>query len=94
MSRRSVTARAGGAATGRRVYVSAAAAGKAPAAVNRHFTIDQKIRVIEPMWQVAHADDDISAHERHLMRRIVDLLHVPHGDAVAAQTRARESRGR
>jgi uncharacterized tellurite resistance protein B-like protein len=59
--------------------------------INRHFTMDQKIRVIELMWSVAWADDELSAHERHLMRKIVDLLHVPHGDAAAAQARARGS---
>ena len=59
--------------------------------INRSFTMEQKIRVVEAMWRVAWADAEISAHERHLMRRIVDLLHVPHGDAVAAQARAREA---
>jgi uncharacterized tellurite resistance protein B-like protein len=59
--------------------------------INRHFSMDQKIRVIELMWSVAWADDELSPHERHLMRKIVDLLHVPHGDAVAAQARARGS---
>jgi uncharacterized tellurite resistance protein B-like protein len=61
--------------------------------INRHFTMDQKIRVIELMWSVAWADDELSPHERHLMRKIVDLLHVPHGDAAAAQARARGGAG-
>jgi uncharacterized tellurite resistance protein B-like protein len=52
------------------------------------------LKVIEGMWAVAWADAEISAHERHLMRKIVDLLHVPHADAVAAQARARETSGR
>jgi uncharacterized tellurite resistance protein B-like protein len=61
--------------------------------IDRHFTPEQKVRVIEAMWRVAWADAAISPHERHLMRRIVDLLHVPHGDAVAAQQRARVQAG-
>jgi len=61
--------------------------------INRHFSMDQKIRVIELMWSVAWADDELSPHERHLMRKIIDLLHVPHGDAVAAQARVRAERG-
>jgi len=61
--------------------------------VNRHYDAQEKIRVIEMMWQVAYADGEISAHERHLMRRIADLLHVAHGDYVAAQRRAREAGG-
>jgi len=60
--------------------------------INRHFSAEQKVRVIELMWRVAWADDELSAHERHLMRKIADLLHVPLGDYVAAQTRARDGR--
>ncbi len=62
--------------------------------VNRHYGQQEKVRIIEMMWQVAYADGVISAHERHLMRRIADLLHVLHGDYVAAQRRAREATGR
>ena len=61
--------------------------------INRRFTPEQKLRVVEAMWTVAWSDAELSAHERHLMRRIVDLLHVPHGDAVAAQARARARAG-
>jgi uncharacterized tellurite resistance protein B-like protein len=59
--------------------------------INRGFDQAQKVRVIELMWQVAYASDGIDAHERHLLRRIADLLHVPHGDYVAAQARARQA---
>jgi uncharacterized tellurite resistance protein B-like protein len=59
--------------------------------INRHFTQEQKLRVIELMWQVAYADAEISAHENHLMRRIADLLHIPHGDYIAAKMRAKEA---
>jgi uncharacterized tellurite resistance protein B-like protein len=59
--------------------------------INRHFTQEQKQRVIELMWQVAYADAEISAHENHLMRRIADLLHIAHGDYIAAKMRAKEA---
>ncbi|MCM5571423.1 TerB family tellurite resistance protein [Burkholderiaceae bacterium FT117] len=59
--------------------------------INRHFDAGQKMRVIELMWRVALADDEIDAHERHLIRRIADLIHVPHADFVHAQRRAREA---
>ncbi|HYF57962.1 MAG TPA: TerB family tellurite resistance protein [Burkholderiaceae bacterium] len=57
--------------------------------INRHFTPERKLRVVEAMYRVAWSDAEFGPHERHLMRRIVDLLHVPHGDAMAAQARAR-----
>ena len=57
--------------------------------INRELELSEKVRIIEYMWQVAYADRQISAHENHLMRRMADLLHIPHGDNVAAKTRAR-----
>jgi uncharacterized tellurite resistance protein B-like protein len=62
--------------------------------VNRHFTAEQKLRIIELMWGIAYVDAALSAHENHLMRRIGDLLHIPHGDYIAAKMRAQQSAGR
>lgn len=60
--------------------------------INRDFTQAQKLAVIELMWRAALADAHISAHEQHVLRRIADLLHIPHGDYIAAKTRAQQQR--
>ena len=57
--------------------------------INRELALPEKIRIIETMWQVAYADSQISAHENHLMRKMADLLHISHGDYVAAKMRAK-----
>jgi uncharacterized tellurite resistance protein B-like protein len=57
--------------------------------INRHFTVEQKERVVELMWRVAWADDSVSAHEMHVIRKIADLIHLPHASYVAAKQRAR-----
>jgi uncharacterized tellurite resistance protein B-like protein len=62
--------------------------------INRHFSAAQKERVIELMWQVAYADAGLSANEQHVVRKIADLLHVPHGAYIAAKLRARDAAGR
>jgi len=62
--------------------------------INRHFSPEQKERVIELMWQVAYADAGLSANEQHVVRRIADLLYVPHGAYIAAKLRARDAAGR
>jgi uncharacterized tellurite resistance protein B-like protein len=59
--------------------------------INRHFTQEQKQRMLELMWRVAFADNRLSAHEQHLMRRIAELLHVTHGDYIAAKLRAQQN---
>jgi uncharacterized tellurite resistance protein B-like protein len=56
--------------------------------VNRHFSQPQKLRIVELMWQVAYADAELSAHENHVLRKVAELLHVPHGDYIAAKMRA------
>ena len=57
--------------------------------VNRHFDVAQKERIVELMWRVAWADDAVSAHEHHVIRKIADLIHLPHASYVAAKQRAR-----
>ena len=61
--------------------------------INKQFSAAQKERVIELMWQVAYADAELSAHEQHVVRKIADLLHVPHRAYIAAKLRARAAAG-
>lgn len=57
--------------------------------INRAYTAEQKIHVVELMWEIAYADGTLSAHEQHVMRKIADLLYVSHGDYIAAKLRAK-----
>lgn len=61
--------------------------------INRSFSPAEKLRVIELMWQLAYADAALSAHEQHVIRKVAELLHVPHGDYIAAKMRARDAAG-
>jgi uncharacterized tellurite resistance protein B-like protein len=60
--------------------------------INEHFEMAQKLRMIEHMWHVAYADGHLSEHERHVLWRIADLLHVPQGAYVNARMRAQQAR--
>lgn len=57
--------------------------------INRELELPEKIQIVEYLWQVAYADGHISAHENHLMRRLADLLHISHGDYIAAKMKAK-----
>lgn len=59
--------------------------------IDERFGMEQKIRMVELMWRIAYADGHLSDHERHVMWRIADLLHVPQGAYVHARMRAREA---
>ena len=56
--------------------------------INAHFDMPAKIAMVEQMWRVAYADGVLSAHERHVLWRVADLLHVPQGAYVHARMRA------
>ena len=58
--------------------------------INKSFSAEQKVQVIEYLWQVAYADGHLDAHEQHFMRKIADLLYIAHADYIAAKQRARE----
>ncbi|MBP8146250.1 tellurite resistance TerB family protein [Pseudorhodoferax sp.] len=51
-----------------------------------------KVRMVEAMWQVALADGEIAAHERHIVWRVADLLHLHPGDFAATRSRALAAR--
>ncbi len=50
--------------------------------LNRHYTQQQKIKLVEDLWQLAYADKHLDKYEEHLLRRLADLLHVPHQDFI------------
>ena len=58
--------------------------------INQHYSSEEKARIVELMWRVAYADATLSAHEQHVIRKLADLLHVAHGDYIAAKLKARD----
>ena len=58
-------------------------------AINEQFSAEQKLRLVECMWRVAHADQNVDKYEDHLIRKISELIYVHHRDFIAAKHRAR-----
>lgn len=61
--------------------------------INERFEMPQKIAMIEHMWRVALADGHLSDHERHVLWRVADLLHVPPGASQHARRRVQQEAG-
>lgn len=59
-------------------------------AINAAFDAGMKIRLVEHLWSVAHADEDLHTHEDHLVRKLSDLLYIPHVQMMLARQRVRE----
>ena len=50
--------------------------------LNEHYSQQQKIKLVEDLWQLAYADHHLDKYEEHLLRRLADLLHIPHQDFI------------
>lgn len=59
--------------------------------INRSFSPEQKVKLIEQLWRVAYADNTLHKYEDHLVRKLADLLYVPHADVIAAKLKARDA---
>lgn len=59
--------------------------------INDHFSHPDKVRMVEHMWEVAFADGHLDAHENHLISKVAGLLHVTHGEYIAAKLHAKDS---
>ena len=50
--------------------------------IHEHYTSEQKKELLRLMWSVAYADDALDKHEEHFIRKVAELLYLPHTDFV------------
>ncbi|MEZ0471679.1 TerB family tellurite resistance protein [Luteimonas salinilitoris] len=50
---------------------------------------EQRAELVEWLWRVAYADTRLGMHEEHLVRRLADLLAVPHQEFIRRKLLAR-----
>lgn len=46
--------------------------------INRECSREQKMLLLEQLWRVAFADGRLDKYEDHRIRRLAELLHMPH----------------
>jgi uncharacterized tellurite resistance protein B-like protein len=55
--------------------------------VNRTYSDTEKLELLEALWRVAHSDKSVHKYEEHLIRRVADLLYIPHSGFITAKLR-------
>jgi uncharacterized tellurite resistance protein B-like protein len=58
--------------------------------INQAYTPEEKSGLVGLMWQIAIADGEISKYEDHLIRRVADLIYVPHHEFIRLKHQAME----
>jgi len=58
--------------------------------MNKGLSYEQKVKVIEHLWEVAFADGILDKHEEYMVRKIADLIYVAHKDFINAKLRVKK----
>ena len=56
-------------------------------AVKNGFSYDERVELIEMLWEVAYADGHLHDYETNLVRRVSGLIHVPDRESGEARKR-------
>jgi uncharacterized tellurite resistance protein B-like protein len=55
--------------------------------INDTYSIDEKIRLIERLWQIVYVDGKMDQHEHYLMNKLSNLLRLSHKQLIDAKLR-------
>ena len=58
--------------------------------INQHWSNEERQHLLVHLWKIAMADDQIDTHERHIIRRIANLLYLTESQIYSAKELAKE----
>lgn len=61
--------------------------------INEAFGYEQKVQLLQQLWQVAYADGRLDRYEEHLIRKVSELLYLSHGDFIRAKLATKPAEG-
>ena len=61
--------------------------------INEAYAMDEKRELLEMLWSVAYADGELDRHEEYAIRKLADLLHIPHRDFIRTKHQAEADSG-
>ena len=53
--------------------------------INRNYPLEEKIRIIEMVWEIAYTDGKLDKHEDYLVHKLAKLLHLTHKQLIEAK---------
>lgn len=54
--------------------------------INQHCTTEEKFKLMKAMWEMAYADGDLDKYEDYIIRKVADLIYVPHTEFIRAKS--------
>ncbi len=59
--------------------------------INQDCTPEEKYQLLSAMWEIAYADGNLDKYEEHLIRKVAELIYVPHHEFIRAKLEASEN---
>jgi uncharacterized tellurite resistance protein B-like protein len=59
--------------------------------INKNYSLDEKIRIIETIWMVIYADGRLEKHEDYLVHNLANLLRLDHKQLIDAKLKIKNS---
>lgn len=53
--------------------------------INKGFSYQEKVQVVEYLWEVAFSDSSLDKYEEYMVRKIAGLIYVSHEDFINAK---------
>ncbi len=60
--------------------------------INRHYSIEEKIEIVELMWRIVYVDGKLDKYEDYLMHQMGNILRLDHGQLMAAKVKVLHER--
>ena len=58
--------------------------------INQNYSIEDKIRVVEMVWDVVYADGKLDKHEDYLVHKLATLLRLTHKQLIEAKLKVKK----
>lgn len=59
--------------------------------INQYCTAEEKFNLMKAMWEMAYADGNLDKYEDYVIRKVADLIYVPHTEFIRAKSLVKAS---
>jgi uncharacterized tellurite resistance protein B-like protein len=60
--------------------------------INENYSTDEKIEIVETLWQIVYVDGKMDQYEHYLMNKLKNLLRLTHGQLIDAKLKVKHSK--
>lgn len=53
-------------------------------------SMEERVEIVHRLWEITFLDGLVHAHEEHLVRKVADLLYVPHSQFIRGKVKHQE----